>query len=316
MAKDYFKGLDSASKKITKAQNKYADFAGEVAKLPYQLTDEYRKAQDPALSASINKSEQNMFSAPITALETYKDISDPTTRRALAEKAAGTATVDYKNLTDERTRREGVYSDYVAKWTGLYGAEAAKEQAKVNSQVDSWNRDMNIAGQKQTQANRVEDNAESRRRWDYEQAHKGGSGATSANSDYLSYAQDQLDASQGMTENKGYHSSVYTKLLISAPDDKTRAALKEYFSGGLDEGGKLKLGIETSKPETPAQTVSRENSEQDLIKKKNENKAANKFYSSIKDNRESAGYGEKYYDKDGNIRKRSWGLASNDEIIE
>jgi hypothetical protein len=52
-----------------------------------------------------------------------------------------------------------------------------------------------------------------------------------------------LESSVEMNGGKGYHSDVYTKLLINAPNAKTREAIKEYFSGGLDAGGKEKLNI-------------------------------------------------------------------------
>jgi len=119
MAKDYFKGLKGKSDKITKAANKYASFAGDVAKLPYQLTDEYRKAQDPVLGQKINVAEQNVMGGAIQGLEKYKDISDPSTRRALAEGYQSGLSIDYTNLTDERTRSEEVYPTYKPKWTGL-----------------------------------------------------------------------------------------------------------------------------------------------------------------------------------------------------
>jgi hypothetical protein len=246
MAKNYLSGMKSASQKLEKAQNKYASFAGEVAKLPYQLQDEYRKAQDPALSQKINESQQNVLGGAIAGLDKYKDISDPTQRRALAEKYQSGLSIDYTNLTDERTRREGVYNDYIQKWTGLYGAEAAKRQAEVSAMESAWSRDMNLAQAKQSQANYESDAAESRRRWDYEQAHKGGSGGGSVaggDDSYLSYAKDMLESSVEMNGGKGYHSDVYTKLLINAPNAKTREAIKEYFSGGLDAGGKEKLNI-------------------------------------------------------------------------
>ena len=208
MAKDYFKGLKSESKKIEKAANKYADFAGEVAALPYKLKDEYRKAQDPILGQKINVAEQNVMGGAIQALDKYKDISDPTTRRALAEKYQGGLSIDYKNLTDERTRREGVYSDYITKWTGLYGAEAAKQQAKVSAMESSWSRSMNLAGQEQSQANRIEDNAESRRRWDYEQAHKGS--VARSKEKFLSDVVESLENSLG-EEDKRVDPSAYEK---------------------------------------------------------------------------------------------------------
>jgi len=136
-----------------------ANFKEAVTKLPYQLKDEFRKAQDPKLDEAINKAQSNTFGAAIKGLNMYKDISDPFARRDLAETYQGGVEMGWKNLTDERTRRQGVYADYITKWTGLFGAEAAKKQDLFNNKMSVWEKEKSLA-----------DSDESNRRWNIENA--------------------------------------------------------------------------------------------------------------------------------------------------
>jgi hypothetical protein len=252
MAKNYYAGLDKESKKIQKAQNKYADFAEEVAKLPYQLQDEYRKSQDPELGKKINVAEQNVMGGAITALDKYKDISDPTTRRALAEKFQSGLSIDYKNLTDERTRREGVYADYITKWTGLYGAEAAKQEAKLNAKVESWNRSMNLASAKQSQANWQAEQDESKRRWDYEQAHKG---SGKGGKDFLSDAISTLQSSTG--KDGKIDPNVYQEVRnVAIAKGYSKDEFDKNFSNMLGSHEYSNLGIAT-KEESPTTSLAK-----------------------------------------------------------
>lgn len=142
---------------LDKAGKKAAEAKATAAKLPYTLKDEFRKAQDPALDQAINKAQSDTFGAAIKGLNMYQDISNPFARRDLAEQYQGGVSMGWKNLTDERTRRQGVYADYIEKWTGLFGAEAAKEQDLFQNKLAKFDRESNLAN-----------TAESMRRWEIE----------------------------------------------------------------------------------------------------------------------------------------------------
>jgi len=158
MAKSY-KDLWAEAGDLEKEGKSVAEASANAAKLPFTLKDEFRKAQDPELDKSINKAQSDTFGAAIKGLDMYKGISDPFARRNLAEQYQGGVEQGWKNLTDERTRRQGVYSDYITKWTGLYGAEAAKKQDLFNNKVATWDREKTLA-----------DTDENNRRWSIENA--------------------------------------------------------------------------------------------------------------------------------------------------
>lgn len=136
-----------------------AESTYNAARLPYDLKDEFRKRQDPALDEAIRKAESDTFGAAIKGLDMYQNISNPFTRRRLAEQYQGGIEQGWKNLTDERTRRQGVYADYIEKWTGLFGAEAAKERDIFNNKLATFDRYNTLAQQE-----------ESKRRWEIENA--------------------------------------------------------------------------------------------------------------------------------------------------
>jgi hypothetical protein len=136
-----------------------AKFNESVAKLPYQLKDEFRQRQDPKLDEQINRLQSDTFGAAIKGLDMYKDISDPFARRNLAEMYQGGIESQWKNAVDERTRRQGVFADYIEKWTGLFGAEAARKQQIFENKQATWDREKNLA-----------DTEESNRRWEIENA--------------------------------------------------------------------------------------------------------------------------------------------------
>lgn len=161
MAKSY-KDLWKEAADLETEGTGVADFKESVAKLPYELKDKFREKQDPKLDQAINKAQSDTFGAAIKGLDMYQGISNPFTRRNLAEKYQGIVEQGWKNLTDERTRRQGVYSDYIEKWTGLFGAEAAKRQDLFQNKLSAWDREKNLA-----------DTEESNRRWNIEQSQKG-----------------------------------------------------------------------------------------------------------------------------------------------
>jgi len=158
MAKSYsdlWKMADDLKKEGSKVTEKQA----QASKLPYDLQEEFRKSQDPKLNEAINKAQSDTFGAAIKGLDMYQNISNPFTRRNLAEQYQGGIEQGWKNLTDERTRRQGVYADYIQKWTGLFGAEAAKSRDDFNNKMSMFNTYKNLA-----------DTEESNRRWNIENA--------------------------------------------------------------------------------------------------------------------------------------------------
>lgn len=153
------KDLWGEADRLNAEGEKVAEAKATAAKLPYTLKDEFRQRQDPALDQAINKAESDTFGAAIKGLNMYQDISNPFARRDLAETYQGVVSQGYKNLTDERTRRQGVYADYIEKWTGLYGAEAARQSDIFQNKLATFDREKNLA-----------DTEESNRRWEIENA--------------------------------------------------------------------------------------------------------------------------------------------------
>ena len=163
-----------------------ANFKEAVTKLPYQLTDEFRKAQDPALDNQINDLQSKTFGAAIKGLDMYQGISNPFDRRNLAEEYQGGIRTQWQNAVDEKTRRTGVYNDYISKWTGLFGAEAAKKQDQFANAQQSWNNEKTLA-----------DTEESNRRWNIENARAAGS---ASNKDYTN---QEITATFNQLKNNG-----------------------------------------------------------------------------------------------------------------
>jgi len=158
MAKNYTNLWQEADEMKDEGE-KLAGFKESVAKLPFELKDAFRKSQDPKLDEAINKAQSDTFGAAIKGLDMYQGISNPFTRRNLAEQYQGITEQGWKNLTDERTRRQGVYADYIDKWTGLFGAEVAKRQDTFNNKMSIWEKEKSLA-----------DTEESTRRWNIENA--------------------------------------------------------------------------------------------------------------------------------------------------
>lgn len=153
------KDLWGEADKLNAEGEKVAEAKATAAKLPYTLKDEFRQRQDPELDKAINKAESDTFGAAIHGLNLYQDITNPFARRDLAENYQGIVSQGYKNLTDERTRRQGVYADYIEKWTGLFGAEAARQSDIFQNKLATFDREKNLA-----------DTEENNRRWEIENA--------------------------------------------------------------------------------------------------------------------------------------------------
>ncbi len=172
-ADDMYSNLWSKAVKMEKEGKKLADFTADVAKLPYKLKDEFRKRRDPALDEAINKKEQEVLGGAIMGLEKYKGIEDPFARRALAEKYQEGLSIGLNNLRSEKERREGVMSDYIEKWAGLYGAEAAKQQAIFQQKQALWSNQLALA-----------DRAREEEHWQITQAQRRAGSGTARQSAY------------------------------------------------------------------------------------------------------------------------------------
>lgn len=161
--------------KLTAQSKESANATATAAKLPFTLKDEFRKRQDPSLDQAINTKEQQVLGGAIEGLNKFQDITNPFTRRDLAEKYQGGLSVGLNNLTDERTRRQGVYADYIEKWTGLYGAEAARKRDMFQASLSAFDRNSSLVTKEEEQ-----------RRYEVAQAEKKRGSGTAATSKYNS----------------------------------------------------------------------------------------------------------------------------------
>jgi hypothetical protein len=234
MAKNY-KDLWASAADLEKQGEDVANANANAAKLPYTLKDEFRKAQDPKLDEAINKAQSDTFGAAIKGLDMYKGISDPFARRDLAEQYQGGIEMGWKNLTDERTRRQGVYSDYITKWTGLYGAEAARKQDLFNNKVQTWDREKTLA-----------DTDENNRRWEIENARSAASAGSKGDDNlFWEYAQNELASSVG--EDGKYDPRVYERIRSEAKRyNINKDSFDNDMSYGLGESEYKNLGIGTT----------------------------------------------------------------------
>lgn len=125
-----------------KQQNKYAlatesgglgqdaiDMKYTADVLPMALKEAYDKSRDTKLDSEISKKRNDVMGGAIEGLNKYKDISDPFARRALAEKYQSGLSVGLDALVTEKERRQKSFTDYINKWSGLFGAEAARRQS-------------------------------------------------------------------------------------------------------------------------------------------------------------------------------------------
>lgn len=134
--------LPMAKKQQQPQQNKYAlaTASGGLGKdaidmkytadvLPAALKEAYDNSRDTSLDKEISKKRNDVMGGAIEGLNKYKDISDPFARRALAEKYQSGLSVGLDSLVTEKERRQKSFADYVNKWSGLFGAEAARRQS-------------------------------------------------------------------------------------------------------------------------------------------------------------------------------------------
>ena len=256
--KKSYKGLKGQSEDITSRGKSYAGYTGEVSALPYQLKEEFRQRRDPAFDKRVRESEQQVLGGAIEGLNKYQDIQNPFNRRALAEKYQSGMSTSLQGLYDERERRQGTILDYIDKWTGLFGAEAKKEELTLNAMKEGWQRDSGMAAQEYGATSTGLQQEESRDRWNQEfqlnkdkfafskaQAGRSSSLAASKKIDqtYLQKAQEALENSKEMTKDENYHSDVFRQAWQDAPNSATRDALQNMSFGGVDDKGKQTFGF-------------------------------------------------------------------------
>lgn len=213
MAKNYNQLWEEADGLKAEGES-VANFAGNAAKLPYTLQDEFRKAQDPKLDEAINKAQSDTFGAAIKGLNMYQDISNPFARRDLAEQYQGGVEMGWKNLTDERTRRQGVYADYISKWSGLYGAEAAKRQDAFSNKMALWDREKSLA-----------DTEENNRRWEIENARAERSSRGSGSQ--KDYTEQEITAAINQLKNSGADWETISQFLAEEGVDVSTGAFSD-----------------------------------------------------------------------------------------
>lgn len=199
-----FKGLKGKSEDITSRSRAYGAYAGEVSALPYQLKDEFRQRRDPAFDQRIRESEQKVLGGAIQGLNKYQDIQNPFQRRALAEQYQGDMSTSLQGLYDERERRQGTILDYIDKWTGLFGAEAKKEELILQSMKEGWQRESSMAGDRYGAMSTGLQEEESRDRWNQEfqlskdqfaftKSQAGRSGSSASSSKYQNRLEEVAD---------------------------------------------------------------------------------------------------------------------------
>lgn len=241
-------GLEAEGKAVSEAK-------ANAAKLTYTLKEEFRKAQDPKLDEAINKAQSDTFGAAIKGLNMYQDISNPFARRDLAEQYQGGIEMGWKNLTDERTRRQGVYSDYIEKWSGLYGAEAAKRADEFNNKMSIWEKEKSLA-----------DTEENNRRWNIENARA--ERAASVKND-KPYSEQEITATINTLKNNGTDWDTIAKFLAEKGVDTSTGSYSD-----VQLNTAFKTGNYPTKPGTPLE-------QENLKKAKNENQLVENYNKKI-----------------------------------
>lgn len=265
--------------------NDVANFNASVEKLPYQLKDEFRQRQDPKLDQQINRLQSDTFGAAIKGLDMYQDISNPFNRRSLAEMYQGGIESQWKNAVDERTRRQGVFSDYIEKWTGLFGAEAARKQQIFQNKQSTWDREKNLA-----------DTEENNRRWEIEnaRAERSGSGSNKA------WTEQEITSTINQLKNNGVDWGTISNYLAEQGVDVVH---KSYADSQLNRAFDPKFqGYEEDK--TPTEQLN----EIKLNDAKKKQQYIDSF--SAKENIDKAKYGENYWEGTKIKKKKNWWVDS------
>jgi len=266
--KKSFKGIKAESQAVADRTSAYGDFASNVSGLPTQLSEEFKKRSDPTFSAKISGAEQNVLGGAIEGLNKFQNVSNPFERRALAEKYQSGLSSTYNALTDEKTRRQNTLLEYVDKWTGLFGAEAKKEEIVLNAMKENLANKMQMAQsgyqataegitQKESTRQYNENKDFEKKKFDETMAFdrekfnytKSQTGSAKTNSSFLQNAKKTLQESKKFTKDDKYHSDTFRDLINLAPNDNTREVFIQNYGGGLSEEDKLSLGLVEAKNE-------------------------------------------------------------------
>ena len=294
--KNPYAGLTGLAEKTSKATKEAADYGYLASVLPSVLKEKFREAGDPKLDAAISTKTQQVMGGAIEGLNKYQDISNPFTRRALAEKYQSGLSIGLDSLTSEKERRQGKFEEYINKWSGLYGAEAARKQSQATLAQGEFNTYKSLADTIESNRRYEEDKAESARRWNIEQANKG----TTKEDEGLfrEYLADELARSAG--KDGKFDPVKYRQLRDEAyAKGISKETFDSQFGTGLGEHEYKGAGIQLSASRTPKQQYEDE------------------LYSSIKPSRDQAADGE-LYKKDGRVfrKKSGWFGGNNDEEVE
>lgn len=177
-----YAGVDALATAADSAHREAADSGYVASALPHILREGFRKNSDPEFDAAIVTKQNEVLGGAIEGLSKYEGIANPFQRRALAEKYQSGLSIGLNSLTSERERRQGKLEEYITKWSGLYGAEAARKQALASSADAAFSRGMSIA-----------DKNENMRRYDIEQADKAATKGTSQANKYTSRLEQIAD---------------------------------------------------------------------------------------------------------------------------
>lgn len=283
-----YAGLTSFAEKLSKSQKSATDARYIASALPYTLAEEFRKQGDPALDAAIVTKQQQVLGGGIEGLNKYQMITNPFERRAMAEKFQSGLTIGLDSLTSEKTRRQGKFEEYINKYAGLYGAQAAMKESEANQMSNEFNIYKSIA-----------DQTENTRRYNLERADK--AAATSKTGDeslFREYITSELNASRG--KDGKVDPAVYARLRDEAYTKygTTKGTFDSQFSSNVGNHEYEKLGLTAPKDTTD-------------YKQQIEN---NRFaeFANAKSSEKEAKYGE-YYWKNGKIYlKKNW--AFDEEV--
>lgn len=284
-----YAGLDKIGEEADKAQKKAIDSTYAAAALPYQLRDDFNKNKNPALDKAIVEKQSEVIGGAITGLEKFQDIFNPFQRRALAEKFQGGLHTELDSLTSERDRRQGKFEEYITKWTGLYGAEAAREVSYAGLAETKYNRAKSMADTIENNRRYEAEQAESTRRWNIEQANKGTEKADK-------YTDIEVRKMINEAKAAGRDWQTIADTLGSAGIDVSSGSMADNELRRLHG---LQPVSTSSASRTPKQQM-----EDDL-------------YSSIKNSRDEAAEGD-LYKKNGRVYKKKSGFfgGNNDEEVE
>jgi predicted CopG family antitoxin len=296
MAKSYAQLLEEAEG-FKRESDEVSGFSANAEKLPYILKDEFRKAQGTGLDDAISKARSNTFGAAIEGLNKYQDISNPFARRDLAEKYQSGVQMGWESLVNEKQRRQGVFSDYIDKWSGLFGADAARRRDSLNTKMSIWDREKSIS-----------DSAYSRAQSEKK------SGLS--NSELIREISD-LRKFGGESVEYDLEGNASLKQ-TGMSEQEMRDYLMDEYGVDITPGSFADNQIRNAFGKDPYKETQEQTSKQKFeeLKYKKQLEQTQSF-GDVKPNKESAKNGEYYYDDEGNVRKRSkwWVFDAEDEIV-